>query len=122
MLIIGFTSRSLTHRHKDFFKLTDHTLGKDEGIFDSIERIVMTLRRAFGLHEVWGHLLAKSGVAAGSSVDNRWKKSLLKSMRSAEPGRELKAEVLGRNTSPRAGAMLSRMTDRLVQVLSAIER
>lgn len=72
IVVLAYTSKSLSAKHAQFFRDADGVLAKDAGITDSTEKIEEALRLAHSPKRIWTGLIALGGVAAGSEVDQKW--------------------------------------------------
>lgn len=69
LFVVAYTSKSLGNRHADFFRISDAVLSKDAGIQESLEVIEKGLQKAWSTSNLWGGLLAVSGITPGSKID-----------------------------------------------------
>lgn len=101
-VIIAYTSKPVTSKNSDFFRIADFVLNKDDGIQESTEKIETALRRAVSIENLWGAFLGSLNVSKGSEEDFRLQNLYVRGLESAADREKMKLSVLDILSSPEA--------------------
>lgn len=71
VIVLSYTSKSLSSSQADFYRLTDGVLPKDTGISESLEKVEQALRQANSPENLWKALISKMDIAAGSQHEKQ---------------------------------------------------
>lgn len=90
LVVLAYTSKSLSTDHADFYRLADGVLAKDAGIQESLEKVEEGLRKAHSLENLWSGVLSVARVQPGSAEDKRLQDRLVRGLQSQRKMRFLK--------------------------------
>jgi len=92
-IVIAYTSKALTSKQADFYRLADGVLSKDAGVSQSLEKIEEGLQRAHSIKNIWSSLISIVGFKEGSKEDKEWQNLFVQSLNSGRKRKQLKLKL-----------------------------
>jgi DNA-binding NarL/FixJ family response regulator len=115
IFVLAYTSANLPPAvSADFYKSVDGTLGKDEGVADSIIRIEEALRASLDPARLWGGVLASLAITPGSKAAYELEQRVMKALHAGD--REKARLALGQSVGAVDSTVMSALVEKLVDV------
>ena len=116
MVVLTYTSKALSTKHADFFRLADGTLSKDDGVRESVERIEQALQTALSVERLWNSAMAAAGIALGSTQDRALQKQLVSVATDKGNPSKLRNAVLDSIESEGGKAIIGVLIEKVLEV------